>query len=195
MQSRSLASQRLHRSNFGCFCPFLNRRGLVLEPSQAPPARLKPSRQMPYPVAIRLLRSFSAAFAERFQQRRASSGVWQRAGHWTVLRWAGRREAIWGRLNTSRCETCGQAEHLNVRRSNATSDAGSPRWSTCIRRISAPQAKQSMAVLCPKILRAWSAARFRSVKLLSDPCLLDGPHPLRDHHPWARGTPHAERPG
>src|SRR5262245_16149402 len=40
-----------------------------------------------------------------------------------------------GRLNTSRCEICGQAEHLNVWRSNATSNAGSPRCSTCMRRI------------------------------------------------------------
>jgi len=51
-----------------------------------------------------------------------------------------------GRLNASRCETRGQAEHLKVWRSNATSDVGSPRSSTCISRISAPQAKHFIAV-------------------------------------------------
>jgi hypothetical protein len=54
-----------------------------------------------------------------------------------------------GRLNTSRREICGQAEHLKVWRSNATSNVGSLRCSICIRSISAPQAKHFIAVLPP----------------------------------------------
>jgi hypothetical protein len=130
-------------------------------------------------VAICLLRSFSATFARALSA--VARLIWSLAGGGALDRVAlgTSSRGNLGRLNTSRCETCGQAEHLNVWRSNATSDAGSHRWSTCIRRISVPQAKQSM-VLCPKILQACSAARFRSVKLLSDPFLLDDPHSGRE---------------
>jgi hypothetical protein len=94
----------------------------------------------PSPSAAEVL----SHFGERFTSDRP---------HLQIDRWIPRRRCdphvSDGRSRAAerqRCETRGQAEHLKVWRSNATSDVGSPRSSTCISRISAPQAKHFIAV-------------------------------------------------
>ena len=100
-------------------------------------------------VAIRLLRSFSATFARALSA--AALLIWSFTGGGALDRVALGTSSRGnpGRQNTNRCETCGQAEHLNVWRSNATSDAGSPRWSTCIRRISGAAGQALHRSSCP----------------------------------------------
>src|SRR5262249_43536516 len=91
---------------------------------------------------LRLLRRFSATLARAFAACRVADGEYLGGG-------AISKSLIGdlGLLNTSRCEICGQTKHLNVWRSNATSDVGSPRCSTCLRRISARHAGHFIAVL------------------------------------------------
>jgi hypothetical protein len=100
------------------------------------------------PLRLRLMRRFSANLARAFALAsrlicRSADGGYLGGGGATLKSVMGDL----GRLNTIRCESCGQAEHLNVWRSNATSDVGSARGSICIRRILAPQAKHFIQFL------------------------------------------------
>jgi hypothetical protein len=99
------------------------------------------------PIRLRLLRRFSVALARAFAL--ASRLICKLADGGWLGRGATLKSVLGdlGRLNTSRCEICGQAEHLNVCRSKATSDVGLPRCSICIRRILAPQAKHFIGFL------------------------------------------------
>jgi hypothetical protein len=100
-------------------------------------------------IRLRLVRRFSATLARAFAR---ASRLICRFVDGGYLGGGATLQSVMGdlgRLNTNCCESCGQAEHLNVWRSNATSDVGSACGSTCIRRIEAPQAKHFIAVPAP----------------------------------------------